>query len=155
MKYAIAMVSVLVSLALSLPLTAQADDPNVCIKLTPDTVGPPEVILDVFASNKAGSRATVYGLNGTASSVQATDPPTELFYLLSGTAYITKKQAIEVSVTGTAEDAVCACIKEVTVHVVFDGMDDRYTQIIRNTQDDTTEIATGTAEFSQSCGKKK
>lgn len=155
MKYAIVMVSVLVSFALSLPLTAQADDPNVCIKLRPDTVGAPEVILDVFASNKAGSRATVYGLNGTASSVQATDPPTELFYLLSGTAYITTKQAIEGSVTGTAEDAVCACIKEVTFHVVIDGNDDRYTQVIRNTLDDTTEIVTGIAEFSQSCGKKK
>jgi hypothetical protein len=148
MKCTIVMVSVLVSFALTLPLTAQADDPNVCIRLTPDAAEAPTVILDVFASNKAGSRSTVYGLNGTASS-------TDLFYLLSGTAYITTKQAIEGSVTGTAEDASCGCVKEATFHVVIDGKDDRYTQVTRNALDDTTEIVTGTAEFSQSCGKKK
>jgi hypothetical protein len=148
MKCTIVMVSVLVSFALTLPLTAQADDPNVCIRLTPDAAEAPTVILDVFASNKAGSRSTVYGLNGTASS-------TDLFYLLSGTAYITTKQAIEGSVTGTAEDASCGCVKEATFHVVIDGKDDRYTQVTRNALADTTEIVTGTAEFSQSCGKKK
>jgi hypothetical protein len=153
MKCTIVMVSVLVSFALTLPLTAHADDPNVCIGLTPDAAEAPTVILDVFASNKAGSRSTVYGLNGTASSTP--DSSTDLFYLLSGTAYITTKQAIEGSVTGTAEDASCGCVKEATFHVVIDGKDDRYTQVTRNALDDTTEIVTGTAEFSQSCGKKK
>jgi hypothetical protein len=155
MKFIILTVSIVLSFALAIPLTAHADDPNVCIRLTPDGVGGPMVILDVFASNKAGSRATVYALNGTASSTQATNPPAELFYLMSGTAYITTKGAIELSLTGTAEDADCGCIKEVTFHVIVDGKDDRYTQVIRNAKDDVTGIVTGTAEAAPSCGKKK
>jgi hypothetical protein len=43
----------------------------------------------------------------------------------------------------------------VAFHVIVDGKDDRYTQVIRNVKDDVTEIVTGTAEASSSCGKKK
>lgn len=152
MKRIIVVVSVLVTLALSLTPTAQADDLNVCISLSPGLPGAPVVILDVFASYKA---PTVFGLNGTASSTQATYPLTEVFYLLSGTAYITTKSAIEFSLTGTAEDAACECVKEVVFHVIFDGTNDRYTQIIRDAKAGVTQIFTGTAGVAQNCGKKK
>ena len=155
MKHTIVVVLVLMSVAMILPFAAQADDPNICIRLTPEasTVGAPVVILDVFASNKAGSRATVYGLNGTASStIQSSNPPTELFYLLSGTAYVTTKTAIELSLTGTAEDAECDCIRESVFHVIFDGKNDRYFQTIKGT---LNVVVTGTAEVSRDCGKKK
>ena len=155
MKHAIMMVSVLVTLALFCAPTVQADEPEVCISLSSGLPGAPVVILDVFASNKAGSRATVYGLSGTASSTQATYPPTEVFYLVSGTAYITTKWAVELSLTGTAEDAACECIKEVVFHVIFDGTNDRYTQIIRSAKDGSTSLISGKAGVAQSCGKKK
>ena len=155
MKHAAVIVLVLMSVAMILPLPAQADDPNICIRLTPGTeaVGAPEIILDVFASNKAGSRATVYGLNGTASStIRSSNPPTELFYLLSGTAYVTTKTAIELSLTGTAEDETCDCIREAVFHVIFDGKNDRYFQTIKGARN---VVVTGTAETSRDCGKKK
>jgi hypothetical protein len=149
----------------SLPPTADADDPNICISLSPTAVGlpipgiplgpivgAPVVILDVIASYKA---PTVYELHGTASSTQATFPPTEVFYLVSGTAYVTTKSAVEFSLTGTAEDATCECIKEVVFHVIYDGMNNRYKQIIRNAKAGSTDILTGTAQVSQDCGKKK
>jgi hypothetical protein len=152
MKTTIMMVLVLVVLALSLPPAAQADDPEVCISLSTGLPGAPVVILDVFASYKA---PTVYGLSGTASSTQATFPPTEVFYLVSGTAYVTTKSAVELSLTGTAEDATCEFIKEVVFHVIYDGMNNRYTQIIRNAKTGATNILTGTAQLSQTCGEKK
>lgn len=152
MKYTIVMVSVLVALALSLPPTTQADEPEVCISLSTGLPGAPVVILDVRASYKA---PTVFGLNGTASSTQATFPPTELFYLLSGTAYITTKSAVELSLVGTAEDPACECVKEVAFHVVYDGMNNRYTQIIRNAKDGSTDVLTGSAGVTQNCGIKK
>src|SRR5512139_1240348 len=152
MKNTIVMVLVLAAFALSLPPTAQADESEVCISLSSGLAGAPVVILDVIVSYKA---PTVYGLNGTASSTQATFPPTEVFYLVSGTAYVTTKSAVEFSLTGTAEDATCKCIKEVVFHVIFDGTDNRYTQIIRNAKAGATDILTGTAQLSQNCGKKK
>jgi len=149
MRCSIVMISFFVSFAL-LPLpAAQADDPNVCISLSTGLPGAPTVMLDVVASYGAPA---VYGLNGTASSTQATFPPTKLSYVLSGTANITTTQAVEISLAGTAEDATCECIKEVVFHVVFDGMNDRYTQIIRNAKDGATSILTGRAEIAQSCG---
>ena len=110
------------------------------------------VVLDVVATYKA---PTVYGLNGTASSTQATYPLTEVFYLLSGTAYITTNSAVELSLTGTAEDAACECVKEVAFHVIFDGTNDRYTQIIRNAKDGSAAVLNGRASVAQTCGKKK
>src|SRR5512139_270091 len=148
MKNTIVMVLVLVTLALSLPPTAQADEPEVCINLSTGLPGAPVVILDVIASYKA---PTVYELNGTASSTQATFPPTEVFYLVSGTAYVTTKSAVELSLAGTAEDATCECIKEVVFHVIYDGMNNRYKQIIRNAKAGSTDILTGTAQVSQDC----
>ncbi|MEJ2697779.1 MAG: DUF1842 domain-containing protein [Candidatus Sulfobium sp.] len=151
MRYAIVMVLFFVSFALSPLPAAQAEDLNVCISLSTGMPGAPSVTLDLFASYKA---PTVYGLNGTALSTQATFPPTELSYVLSGTADITTTSAVDLSLTGTAEDGSCDdCIKEVVFHVVFDGANDRYTQIIRNAKDGTTSILTGRAEVAQSCGK--
>ncbi len=150
MRYAIVMVLFFVSFALFPLPAAQADDPNICISLSTGLPGAPVVTLDVVASYKA---PTVYGVNGTALSTQATYPPTELSYVLSGTAYITTTSAVDLSLTGTAEDASCNCIKEVVFHVIFDGANNRYTQIIRNAQDGTTSILTGKAEVAQSCGQ--
>jgi hypothetical protein len=147
-RYAIVMVLVFVSFALFPLPAAQAQDLNVCISLSPDIPGAPVVTLDLFASCKT---PTVYGLNGTALSTQATFPPTELSYVLSGTADITTTSAVDFSLTGTAEDASCDCVKEVVFNVIFDGINDRYTQIIRNAKDGTTSILTGRAEVSQSC----
>ena len=101
----------------------------------------------------AGEKApTIYGLNGTGLSTQATFPPTKLSYVLSGTAEITTTSALVLSLTGTAEDASCDCIKEADFHVVFDGTNDRYTQVIRDAKNGTTGILTGSAEVDQNCG---
>ena len=149
MRYAVVKVLFFVSFALSLLPAAQAEGLNVCINLFPSALGAPVVTLDLFPSDKA---PTVFGLNGTALSTQATYPPKKLSYVLSGTAEITTTSALALSLTGTAEDASCDCIKEVVFHVVFDGTDDRYTQIIRDAENDTTSILTGYAEVDQSCG---
>lgn len=149
-RYSIVVVFFFLSFAL-LPLpAAQAADLNICVNLSTGTPGAPVVALDVFAGYKG---STVFGLNGTALSTQATHPLTELSYVLSGTAYVTAASAVELSLTGTAEDANCNCIKEVVFNIVFDGVNDRYTQIIRNAKDGTTSILTGTAEVAQSCGQ--
>ena len=149
MRYAVLMILFFVSFALSPLPAAQAEGLNVCISLLPGALGAPVVTLDLFASDKA---PTVYGLNGTGLSTQATFPPTKLYYALSGTADITSTSALSLSLTGTAEDATCDCIKEVVFHVVFDGTNDRYTQIIRDAQDGTTSILTGSAEVEENCG---
>ena len=149
MKYAVVMVFFFASFALSPLPAAQAKGLNVCISLAPGIPGAPVVTLDLFASEKA---PTVYGLNGTALSTQATFPLTELTYVLSGTADITTTSELALSLTGTAEDTSCDCIKEVVFHVVFDGTNDRYTQIIRDAEDGTTSIVTGTATVDESCG---
>jgi hypothetical protein len=149
MRYAVVVVLFFVSFALSPLPAAQAEGLNVCISLLPGALGAPSVTLDLFPSDKA---PTVYGLNGTALSIQATFPPKELSYVLSGTADITIMSAAILSLTGTAEDASCDCIKEVVFHVVLDGTNDRYTQIIRDAKDGTTSILIGSAEVDQSCG---
>ena len=149
MRYAIVTVLFFVSFALSPLPPARAEGLNVCINLSPGPLGAPFVTLDLFASDKA---PPVYGLNGTALSTQATFPPKKLSYVLSGTADITTTSALALSLTGTAEDAFCDCIKEVVFHVVFDGTNDRYTQIIRDAANGTTSILTGRAEVEQSCG---
>ena len=149
MRYAVVTVLFFVSFALSPLPAAQAEGLNVCISLSPGIPGAPFVTLDLFASDKA---PTVYELNGTALSTQATFPLTELSYVLSGTADITTTSALALSLTGTAEDASCDCIKEVVFHVVFDGTDNRYTQIIRDAEDGSTSILTGSAEVEQDCG---
>jgi hypothetical protein len=148
MRFAVVMVLMLVSFALSPLHSAQAEGLNVCISLLPGIPGAPVVTLDLFASDRA---PTVYGLNGTALSTQPTFPPIELSYVLSGTADATDTSALVLSLTGTAEDASCDCTKEVTFHVVFDGTNDRYTQIIRDAKNGTTSILTGSSEVDQSC----
>jgi hypothetical protein len=154
MRYAVVIVLFFVSFALS-PLPAaqaegKAEGLNICISLSTGIPGARFVTLDLFANDK---NPTIYGLNGTAVSSQATYPPTELSYVVSGTADITTASTIVLSLTGTAEDASCdCCIKEVVFHVVFDGANDRYTQIIRDAEDGTTSIVTGTATVDESCG---
>jgi hypothetical protein len=149
---------------LAFPIFAVADQPDICLTLTPETSSGPGVKLTVFASNKPGSVSTFYGLNGSGSSTQGTK---ELFYLLSGTGYVTTRNAIETSLTGTAVDSgcdctsthgasVCECVREATFHVVVDGQNDRYTQIVRTPAEQSEVIFKGAAAFSQgNCGKKK
>ena len=138
---------------LTFPVLASADQPNICLTLTPGTSGDPEINLTVYATNKPGSVSTFYGLNGSASTTQGSD---DLFYLLSGTGYVTTKSAIETSLTGTAVDP-SNDIREVTFHIVIDGTDDRYTQITRTAASPSEAIfAEGAAAFSEGkCGKKK
>lgn len=149
---------------LAFPTFAAADQPDICLTLTPETISGPGVKLTVYASNKPGSVSTFYGLNGSGASTQGTK---ELFYLLSGTAYVTTRNAIETSLTGTAVDSgcnctstqgasVCECVREATFHVVVDGQSNRYIQIIRTPAEQSEVIFKGTAAFTQSdCGKKK
>jgi hypothetical protein len=149
MRFAVVIVLLLVSFALAPLPVAQAEGWNVCISLLPEALGAPGVTLDLSVSDKAPK---VYGLNGTALSVQPTYPPIELSYVLSGTADVTDASALVLSLSGTAEDATCDCIKEADFHVVFDGTNDRYTLIIRDAKNGTTGILTGSAEVDQSCG---
>lgn len=149
---------------LAFPISATADQPDICLTLTPEVSSGPGVKLNVFASNKPGSVSTFYGLNGSGSSTQGTK---ELFYLLSGTGYVTTRDAIETSLTGTAVDSacnctstqgpsVCECVRESTFHVIVDGQSNRYIQIIRTPAEQSEVIFKGTAAFVQgNCGKKK
>jgi len=144
------MVLFLVSFALFPLPAAQAEGLNVCISLLPSALGAPFVILNLFPSTIT---PTVYGLNGTARSTQTTYPLTEFTYVVSGTADVTStSSSVVLSLRGTAEDANCDCIKEVDVHVVFDGTNDRFTEIVRDAKNGTTSILTGTPEVDQNCG---
>jgi len=138
---------------LAFPMLAAADQPNICLTLTPNASGDSEINLTVYATNKPGSVSTFYGLNGSGSTTQGSD---DLFYLVSGTGYVTTKNAIETSLTGTAVDPSNG-IREVTFHIVIDGTNDRYTQITRTTASPSeVVVAEGAAAFSEGkCGKKK
>jgi hypothetical protein len=148
-RYSIVVLSFLVSVALFPLPAAQADEPNVCISLSSGLPGAPVVLLDLFATYKA---STVYGLNGTALSTQATNPPKEILYGVSGTAYLTKTSTVELSLTGTAEDPSCECMNELVIHVTSNGTSGTFTEVIRNSRDGSASILTGTAGISQGCG---
>lgn len=143
--------------SLVFPMAVRADNPHVCMALTPDATGGPAVTLNVFASNVPGSVSTVFGLNGTGLSTQASaNPPVQLSYILTGTGIVTSKGAIEASLAGTALDSTCNCLRESTFHVVIDGQNNSYTQIIRTVggQPDAVML-TGSAAFASTCDKGK
>ena len=144
-------------------MAVRADNPHVCMTLTPDTTDSPAVTLDVFASNVPGSVSTVFGLNGTGLSTDTSATPSvQLSYVLTGTGIITSKGTIEASLTGTAPDSACSCLKESNFHVVIDGANNSFTQVIRTveqvagqTTGETEDILTGSAAFASTCGKGK
>jgi hypothetical protein len=147
-----------VLVSLSFPMAVRADNPRVCMELTPSDAATdptvPTVTLDVFASNVPGSVSTVFGLNGTGLSTQAsTNPPgqtVQLSYILTGTGIVTSKGTIEASLSGTASDGT-----ESTFHVVIAGQNanDSYTQIIRVAGELTDTVVTGSAAFASTCDK--